>query len=237
MTSINGVVSSILNDYYSAKNAVNSTSKASTASTTSTTSTTTTTNTTTTSTTGYTNETSLGRYLTTVNSSDADAQTIFQKLSIDLGGDGKTISQEQLNSYISNAESGKIDIPDKELNALKSMQSDWKDISNGSDKISYSDMVSAGDKSILTSMAPAKADTPDYMQIANDATHAAYQEVVDSALSFSPSSNSASTLESTLKTLLSGSTDENDDSNADAISKIINIMANSKKTSTFETEV
>ncbi len=183
----------------------------------------------------YTNKTSLGRYVNSTSSNDISSRKIFEKISIDLGGDGKKITESQLNSYIKKAEEGNISIPDEELTALKDLQENWSEISNNSDKISYSNIVASGKKDTLLSVIPEKEDEIDYKSIADDATIDAYSKVVNAALNFSTKKDS-STLSSTLKQLLSGTTDENDDVNANSIATIINLMEEYKKASTIELE-
>lgn len=235
MAEVKNVVESIYQKYGYDK-VESTTSTTSTTSATSTTSTTGTTSTTdTTSTTQKTN-TSLARYLDSTDSKDLNPKEIFKKLSIDVGSDGKTISKDQLDSYVKKAESGKIEISDEELSALQDMQDSWDKISQGNDSITYADM--SQNKDILTSMAPEETETTDYEAAAKQATADAYAYIMQSALGTSSSSGSSSTANSLLNTLLTGNTDENDDANADLIDKLTNLIAEFKSStkSTIETE-
>lgn len=179
----------------------------------------------------------LTSYLDSTLNADLDTKTIFKKLSIDMGGDGKSITKDQLDSYISNAENGTVSISDNELKALKTMQSKWDTISKGSDSITYSNM--SGFKDILTSM-DSPDDTSNQVDLSTLQTSSYIEDVddylVNAALSSSISSNSVADATSMLKSLLTGTTDENDDSNANLIATLTNIIANSKSTSTVETE-
>jgi len=182
--------------------------------------------------------TSLSRYLDSTPSEDIDAKKIFEKLSIDLGGDGKSITKDQLDSYVSSAKDGTIVISDEELNSLKELQDNWEEISEGADSVNFYDVNATGYKDTLLSMAPEdNAEKVDFKSIARDATAQALAYIADSALSFSPNgSSSKASPTSLLQTLLTGNTDEYDDSNADLIATLTNIIANSKKTSTIEAE-
>lgn len=217
MTEVNSVVEKIYHKY----GLDTTTSTASTTTAVSTTSTTTTTSTTSTTSTTQKTSTALSRYLESTDSKDLNPKEIFKKLSVDVGSDGKTISKDQLDSYVKKAESGKIDISDEELSGLQDMQENWDKISQGSDSITYADM--SQNKDVLLSMAPEETQTTDYEAKAKDATAKAYEYVMQSALG--TSSNDPSTASSLLQNLLSGNTDTNDDTNADLIGKLVNIIA------------
>lgn len=193
--------------------------------------------TTTTSTTNNTAKTtSLGSYLESTPKSELDTKEMFKKLSIDVGGDGKTITKDQLDNYITKAEKGKVNISDEELNSLQDLQDNWDNIAQGGDSITYANM--SQNKDILTSMAPEETTTTtDWKTLATDSTAQAYEYIVQSALGTSTGSTpSASSYSSLLNTLLTGTTDKNDDANAELISKLTNLIAQSKNKSTIETE-
>lgn len=183
-------------------------------------------------------------YLNATQNAKVDPKKVFQELSIDMGGDGKAITKKQLDSYIAKAKTakaGKTDtsgISDNELKGLETMQKNWDKISKGSDSITYSNMSSAANKSILTSMDTAdKVTTVDKSADAKEFTKTLNDYIVTSALNTNTNTSSSNNAQSVLKTLLTGTTDENDDSNAELIAKLTNIIADSKKAkSTVETE-
>lgn len=227
MTSINSVVSSVLNDYYSIN----------TSTTTTTANTIATDTTTVSSSTSAAKDTSLvGQYIDDTSSSKLDAKTIFKELSIDMGGDGKTITKDQLDSYVSDAESGNLSISNDELKSLKTLQSSWKTVSEGGDSITYANV--SGDKGLFTSMAGTTATTSSTSDInlTQSSTDQIYSYLINSALSSNSQTASSTDLSSMLKTLLSGTTDENDDANANAIATLTNLIAQSKSTSTIVVE-
>lgn len=234
MTNINDVTSSQLNNYYTQDSSTKSDSTTESKSSNNTDNSTKTKNTET----NYTNKTALGRYVNS-DKDNADPRKIFEKLSIDLGGDGKSITKSQLDTYANKAESGSISIPSEELDALKNMQHEWDNISEGSDSISYSNMSASGNKDILTSMVPEdSSSTVDYKKQTEDFTNSINNYIKESALNFSTNGTSSNknAYSSMLNTLLTGTTDENDDSNANLIANLTNLIANSKSSSTMETE-
>lgn len=187
-------------------------------------------------------------YLNATQNAKVDPKKVFQELSIDMGGDGKAITKKQLDSYIAKAKTAKAGtnsttgdtsgISDNELKGLETMQKNWDKISKGSDSITYSNMSSAANKSILTSMDTAdKVTTVDKSADAKEFTKTLNDYIVTSALNTNTNTSSSNNAQSVLKTLLTGTTDENDDSNAELIAKLTNIIADSKKAkSTVETE-
>lgn len=221
MTSISDIASNVFNDYYSTISTTNSTSTTEVSSTSSTTAT----PTTTTEKASYTNKTAVGRYIKSEPADNVDAKTLFKNLSVDVGGDGKTITKDQLDSYVKKAESGKIKLPDEEVGALKELQKNWDNISTNGDSISYADVSSSGGKDTLMSMVPTGEDKPDYMGIAKDATTKAYDKIVNAALNGSSNEETTSGLKSLLNELLSGTTDENDDTNANMIDTLTNLIS------------
>lgn len=177
----------------------------------------------------------LGSYLDSTATSKLDTKTIFKKLSIDMGGDGKKITKDQLDGYIKKAESDKVNISDEELNGLKTMQKKWNQIAKGGDNISYSNMHDF--KDILKSMdTPTKTPSIPKDIDAEAATVKVYKYLISSAIFGENSDTSKANLKSMLNSMLTGTTDENDDANANMIGALTNLLAQSNKNSTIETE-
>ncbi len=180
----------------------------------------------------------LAGYLQSTSSADLDSKTIFKKLSIDMGGDGKTITKDQLNTYITNAESDTSTVSDEELAALKTLQEKWDTISNGGDKITYANMSNY--KDILTSMDSADEEItlPDSFQTAAENKIDINSYLIESAFSFNAyeDEDSTSNWTSLLKTLLTGTTDENDDENANMIATLINLIADAQSNTSVDVE-
>lgn len=66
----------------------------------------------------------------------------FSKLSKSIGGDGSTISKDQVDSFISKSNSDDSNSVDKKkLELLKKVQSNWNNISGGKDNITEGDLA------------------------------------------------------------------------------------------------
>lgn len=74
-------------------------------------------------------------------------EDIFKQLSYEMGGDGKKITRKELDDYINKADKGLIKVDRNRLNALKRIQQNWDDISQGKDNITFADMK--GHESLL----------------------------------------------------------------------------------------
>jgi len=69
------------------------------------------------------------------------ADDMFKKLTQDVGGDGKTVTKDQLESYIKNLESDSSSDTDKgKLGFLKQLDANFDKISSGSDSITATDL-------------------------------------------------------------------------------------------------
>lgn len=170
-------------------------------------------------------------YVNVFSKQDIKPEDIFKQLSLEMGGDGKTITKDQLDNYIGKAESGDISITKQKLHALKQIQKNWDTISNGEDSIDYGDMDKY--KTLLfatlgggfeVSEDPNAQDNPlDIYDLLmnnlgisnlNDATH--------------------SELNNHLQTLLSK--DSDDEQIGDAIDSLINLMASKTNDSSVSVE-
>lgn len=185
----------------------------------------------------YSNKTSLGRYINSTDSSDVSAKKLFEKLSLDVGSDGKTITKNQLDSYIKNAQNGTTTIPEQELSALLTIQENWDDMANSDDEINYYSVAGSGYKNTLLSIVPEEKENAfaSIQDDFNESTIKAYSTVINAALSgLSSGEEDESSLSSLLSTLLSNTTDEEDGDSANAIATIINLLAAKNSSSTVE---
>lgn len=146
---------------------------------------------------------------------------MFKRLSLEMGGDGKTITKDQLDSYIDKAEEHSIKISRQKLLALKQMQKNWDIISKGEDSISAGNLE--GQEALL---AATMADGFESVEIPDD-LNSKVSEIHKYLLENLGISNiknaSDSQLNSYLQTLLSD--DSDDDAIGDAIDSLINLMA------------
>lgn len=160
-------------------------------------------------------------------------QNMFQMLSIELGGDGETITKTQLDTYIKSAKDGTIKVSNAELGALKTLQDKWDTISGGKDSITFGDM--ANYTTLLVSIVTSGivgADDSDSATSSMSSTDKIKAYLIDSALKGSAGDNSVSGATSLLQTLLKGTTDTKDDSNSEIIAALVNFIADSKSSST-----
>lgn len=82
----------------------------------------------------------LQSYVTFQSKKDMTLEEMFKRLSIEMGGDGKSITKEQLDDYIGKAESGSLSVGKEKLNALKTIQKNWDTISKGQDSITFDNL-------------------------------------------------------------------------------------------------
>ena len=92
-----------------------------------------------------------GRKLTT--------EKMFGMISIQLGGDGKTITRNRLQQYIQKADNGLINCASKQLKAFKLLDDNWKDLFEDSDSITARDFNKAA--GIFAQIILAKDDKSD----------------------------------------------------------------------------
>jgi len=78
-------------------------------------------------------------YVTLQSKTQLTTEDMFKSLSLELGGDGTSITKDQLNNYIEKADSGSIVVSKDKLNALKSIQNKWDEISSKKDSVTAAD--------------------------------------------------------------------------------------------------
>lgn len=157
---------------------------------------------------------------------------MFKRLSLEMGGDGNTITKKQLDDYIDKADSGSIKLNKHKLSALKTIQKDWSNISQGKDSISVGDMKGF---ELLLAATMADIETGDSNSQTETATtsESDLQALLLKNLGLTDIKDATkSALSTHLNTLLSD--DSNDDDIADAIDSLINLKASGDNSSTIE---
>lgn len=164
----------------------------------------------------------LQNYVTYVNKNTTPTEDMFKELSKELGGDGETITKEQLDNYIKDSK----DTTGTKMTALKSLQSNWKDVSDGKDSISANDMgkyntllATLYTSDIISSINPNKDELTNF-SVVNYLIDKTFTDV---------NSISKSELNKYLKDLISENSDETD--NGDEIDMITNVLADFSKLS------
>jgi len=174
----------------------------------------------------------LQSYITYQGKEKLDPEEVFKSLSLEMGGDGKSITMDQLNSYIDKAESGSIDVDETKLKALKQIQKNWDNISKGKDSITYGDMEAY--KSLLLATVAGTFTKTEINDSTSSIKDAIYDYLTD-ALGLSSSKDITETdLTSYLNELL---TNTEDNSNSELIATLTNMIASFSPLSTVETEI
>lgn len=159
-------------------------------------------------------------------------EDIFKRLSLEMGGDGKTITKSQLDNYISKAKSGDISITKEKLHALMQIQRNWDTISNGEDSIDYSDMEKY--KTLLFATLGGGFEVSEDTDIEENPID--IYKLLKANLGISDLDKATNEeLNNHLKTLLSKTS--SDDEIGDTIDSIINLMADKTNESSVNLEV
>lgn len=157
------------------------------------------------------------------NPNKLTAAEMFKSVSELVGGNGSTITKDELNSYISSAEENSGSGSSSVLSGLKTLQLNWDTISGGKDSISasnmsdYTPLLASIFSSSIVSNASTSATTDTSTEVSS--TDKAYTTLIEGAVSKSTKSD----LTSLLKTLLIENSNENDNSND--IDKITSLLA------------
>lgn len=175
----------------------------------------------------------LTTYATYHGKAKLDAEEIFKRLSLEMGGDGSSITKDQLNDYIDKAESGTLDVGKSKLNALKKIQENWDQISNGDDSITFEDMKKYNSLLMATVIGDfSKTEINDSKSSAKDAIYDYLTDYLDLS---NKNDIKESDLTDYLNELMTNSTPE-DDSNSDLIGTLTNMIATFSTNTTVETE-
>ena len=163
-----------------------------------------------------------------------DSEGIFKRLSLEMGGDGESITKDQLNNYINKAESGNIKVDKSKLQALKKIQENWNSISNGDDSITYDEMSNH----VGLLLATVSSDVIEIVQNTEEKTSkvdAIYDYLTDYLGLSSKDDVKESDLTSYLNDIIAGASDE-DDSDSELIGTLINLIDAPASKSTVEVE-
>jgi len=171
----------------------------------------------------------LQSYVTFQSKKDMTPEEIFKRLSIEMGGDGKTITKKQLDDYIGNAESGHLSVSKQKLEALKTIQKNWDMISGGEDSISYENLK--GFPSLLAATMAGGYETTEISD-SPSALASAIKDYLVGALGLESAENiTKSDLNSYLNTFLDNKINADNldlasDTNIEANNEIIAILTN-----------
>lgn len=153
----------------------------------------------------------------------ATLQDMFKSLSFEMGGDGNTITKEQLSSYVRNAQNGTIKLNPTRLKALKKILENWDNISKDGKSITYTDLQSM--PMLLFNAAVGDLENSDKKKKTDDEDKSEkfdIEKYLKEALNIPEDREiKKSDLESHLKTLLSDTSEEINTDLTDALTNLI----------------
>lgn len=158
-------------------------------------------------------------YVNFQSKTQVTSEEMFKKLSIEMGGDGSSITKDQLNSYIEKADSGSFAVSKDKLDALKNIQKNWDKIAGEKDSIEAGDLT---DYSILL----LKSTSETTIESTNEKyglPKADFFKYLMELLGNSEQGITKNDLTAYLKSLIAGNSDEND--NGDEIAMMTNLIA------------
>lgn len=158
---------------------------------------------------------------------------MFKRLSLEMGGDGKTITKSQLDSYIEKAEKHSIKISRKKLLALKQIQKNWGTLSKGEDSINTGNLE--GHEALLAATMADGFESVEISDNLNSKVSEIYKYLFENLGISDLKDTPDSELNSYLQALLSE--DSDDDAIGDAIDSLINLMAERGISSNVDLEV
>lgn len=173
-------------------------------------------------------------YMAVQGKDKLDMEEVFKKLSYELGGDGKSIKKEDLDSYINQADKGLIKVDSAKLNALKRIQKNWDNISGGDDTITLDEMQKYS-AFLMATMNGNFTETEIGEDDSSSISDAIYDYLTDYLGKKGKNEITESDLSNYLNELLA---DETDDigANDELVCALTNMIASYSSISTIETE-
>lgn len=165
---------------------------------------------------------------------NADPEKIFKQLSLEMGGDGKSITKDQIDSYIDKADSGIVNVDKSKLQSLKKIQQNFDSISKGDYSITYADMKDFAGLLLATV-------TSDVIEIVEkpeeeiSQVDAIYDYLTDYLGLSSKDEVQESDLTSYLNDIIAGTSNE-DDSDSELVGTLINLIDSYSSNSTMLVE-
>lgn len=172
-------------------------------------------------------------YVTIKSKPDLTLEDMFRMLSFSLGGDGTSITKEQLDDYIDKADSGDLKVDSSRLKALKTMQKNWKTIAGDDDSLSFGDMK-AFPMLLISAMFGGISSGSDSKTTDSEVGSYLLENILENP---EKDEDKTAKLSALLNKALSGNSDENDDKNADLVATLTNLLAKSSSNTTIEAEV
>jgi len=158
-----------------------------------------------------------------------DQRQVFASVSIMVGGDGSSISKAQLKNYIDKASNGMVKVSRQQLQAMKSMYSQW-DNTFGKDKdtISFEDFNKAAHLFYQIAMLSNEEDENEkFSRQMREKADAKMKELAEKINGNKEKAPTLEQIQEYLKELIEK--DENDE-NAEEIATLTNYIENMKNT-------
>lgn len=167
----------------------------------------------------------------------ATLQDMFKSLSFEMGGDGNSITKEQLSSYVRNAQNGTIKLNPTRLKALKKILENWDNISKDGKSITYADLQSM--PMLLFNAAVGDLTDSDKKKKSDEDKSEKFdlEKYLKEALNLTEDGEiSKSDLEAHLKTLLADTSENTSGTTSDLIDSMVNMLASFDSAPTVSAE-
>lgn len=157
-----------------------------------------------------------------------DQRQVFASVSIMVGGNGSSISKAQLKNYIDKASNGMVKVSRQQLQAMKSMYSQW-DNTFGKDKdsISFEDFNKAAHLFYQIAMSSNEEDENErFAREMREKAEAKMKELAEKINGDKEKTPTLEQLQEHLKELISKNEEENNDEDIALITNIIEKIKN-----------
>jgi len=175
-------------------------------------------------------------YMEHVGKDDIDLQEEFKRLSYEMGGDGKTITKDQLDNYIKKADAGLIDVDKTKLKALKRIQNNWDNIANGDNTLTFEEMKKYAALLLATLNGTFTATEIEENEEKSSLKDAIFDYLTDYLGLSDKEEVQESDLTAYLNELISDKTSTEDGTNDELIGTLTNLIATYNSDFTIETE-
>lgn len=172
-------------------------------------------------------------YVTMKSDPNRTQEEMFKSISLEMGGDGNTITKKQLEYYIKKLESTKNKANKKKIEALNKILENWDTITDGEDVI-----TSANTKAFLMLMLATYADTETEQE--TDEPKESMEEYIynyiEEMLGLANKDEIKITDLTSYRNELISNPDKDEDWNNELISSLTNMIESYSSTTTIETE-
>ncbi len=156
----------------------------------------------------------------------ATLKDMFKSLSFEMGGDGNSITKEQLSSYVRNAQNGTIKLNPARLKALKKILDNWDKISKDGKSITYADLQSMPMLLFNAAVGDLTDSKKDKKEDEDESEKFDIEKYLKDALNITEDEEITKTdIEAHLKTLLANTSADTPPETTNLIDSMVNILA------------